>query len=348
MGYQGVGGGHSGERRSGPESRVVGPESGDRRVAVLAYDGIELLDVSCVTSALSLANTVGADPRYDVTLAAPGGGTVRSDSGLQLVAQSAVADVGPVDTVVVSGGNGHEAAAADPVLLAQLRRLAATARRVASVCTGATVLAAAGLLDGRRATTHWHHARSLAGRYPNVTVDADPIFIRDGRVATSGGVTAALDLTLAFVEEDHGADLARRVALGLVTYMQRPGNQAQMTLFTTARRADDAAVRTVVEHAAAHPDDDLGTDAMARRAGVSTRQLTRLFVAELGDPPATVIRRIRVEAAAQLLRTTDLPLSAVAHRCGLASAEALRQAFVARYAITPSRFRATQTARPPG
>ncbi|MDQ4116101.1 MAG: DJ-1/PfpI family protein [Actinomycetota bacterium] len=312
-------------------------------MVVLAYDGIELLDVSCVTSALNLANAVGAAPRYDVTLATPGGATVRSDSGLQLVAQSAVGAVAaPVDTVVVSGGNGHEAAAADPHLLAHLRRLAGPARRVASVCTGATVLAAAGLLDGRRATTHWHHAGSLAREYPDVTVDADPIFIRDGRIATSGGVTAALDLTLAFVEEDHGADLARRVALGLVTYMQRPGNQAQMTLFTTARRADDATVRAVVEHAVAHPDDDLGTDAMARRAGVSTRQLTRLFVAELGDPPATVIRRIRVEAAAQLLRTTDLPLSAVARRCGLASAEALRQAFVARFGISPSRFRATQ------
>jgi transcriptional regulator GlxA family with amidase domain len=318
-------------------------------VVVLAYDGIELLDVSCVTSALNLANTVGADPPYDVTLATPGGAVVRSDSGLQLVAQSAVADVpAPVDTVVVSGGNGHQSAAADRHLIAHLRRLAGPARRVASVCTGATLLAAAGLLDGRRATTHWRYARTLARAYPAVTVDSDPIFIRDGRIATSGGVTAALDLTLAFVEEDHGADLARRVALGLVTYMQRPGNQAQMTLFTTSRRADDATVRAAVEHAAAHPDDDLGTDAVARRAGVSTRQLTRLFVAELGEPPATVIRRIRLEAAAQLLRTTDLPLSTVAHRCGLTSAESLRQAFVARYGITPSRFRATQTSRTPG
>ncbi|TCK27870.1 transcriptional regulator GlxA family with amidase domain [Pseudonocardia endophytica] len=300
-----------------------------------------------MTSALNLANTVGADPPYDVTLATPGGAVVRSDSGLQLVAQSAIADVAaPVDTVVVSGGNGHEAAAADRHLIAHLRRLAGPARRVASVCTGATLLAAAGLLDGRRATTHWRYARTLSRAYPDVTVDSDPIFIRDGRVATSGGVTAALDLTLAFVEEDHGADLARRVALGLVTYMQRPGNQAQMTLFTTSRRADDATVRAAVEHAAAHPDDDLGTGAVARRAGVSTRQLTRLFVAELGEPPATVIRRIRLEAAAQLLRTTDLPLSTVAHRCGLTSAESLRQAFVARYGITPSRFRAAQARTP--
>lgn len=344
MGYQPADRPRTGATGSRPETRDHGPDSGDRTVVVVAYDGIELLDVSCVTSTLHLANMIGAVPPYRVTLATTAGPVVRSDSGLQLVADRVVEDVaGPVDTVVVSGGSGHEEAAGDRHLITHLRRLAAPARRVASVCTGATLLAAAGLLDGRRATTHWRHARSLARSYPRVTVDADPIFIRDGRVATSGGVTAALDLTLAFVEEDHGADLARRVALGLVTYMQRPGNQAQMTLFTTARRADDATVRAVVEHAAAHPDDDLGTDAMARRAGVSTRQLTRLFVAELGEPPATVVRRIRVEAAAQLLRTTDLPLSAVAHRCGLTSAESLRQAFVARYDITPSRFRATQT-----
>ena len=232
----------------------------------------------------------------------------------------------------MSGGNGHEEAATDRHLIAHLRRLAGPARRVASVCTGATLLAAAGLLDGRRATTHWHYAGSLARGYPKVTVDADPIFIRDGRVATSGGVTAALDLTLSFVEEDHGADLARRVALGLVTYMQRPGNQAQMTLFTTARRADDATVRAVVEHAVAHPDADLGTDAMARRAGVSTRQLTRLFVAELGDPPATVVRRIRLEAAGSCCgpptcRCRRSPTAAASRRprrCGRRSSRATR------------------------
>lgn len=313
-------------------------------MVVVAYDGAELIDIACVTSSLHLANALGADPPYEVRLASPGGRAIRCDSGLELRAQARVeARLEPVDTLVVSGGHGHEAAAADARLLRHLRRLARQARRVASVCTGATVLAAAGLLDGRCVTTHWRYAARLAECYPRVRVDAGPIFIRDGHVATSGGVTAALDLTLAFVEEDHGPELARRVALGLVTYLQRPGNQAQMSMFTTARRPDDVLVRKVLDHVTAHPDADLGTTALAALAGVSARHLTRLFVAGLGEPPGQAIRRIRLEVAGQLLSTTDLPLGQVARRCGFSTAEALRQAFVSRFGISPSRFRATQS-----
>ncbi|MDN5854118.1 MAG: DJ-1/PfpI family protein [Actinomycetia bacterium] len=316
-----------------------------RSVVVVAYDGAELVDIACVTSVLHLANRLGAEPPYDVRLASPGGRVIRCDSGLELRAQARVEDrLEPVDTLVVSGGLGHETAADDAPLLRHLRRLAGQARRVASVCTGATLLAAAGLLDGRCVTTHWKYAERLAQCYPRVRVDAGPIFIRDGDVATSGGVTAALDLTLAFVEEDHGPELARRVALGLVTYLQRPGNQAQMSMFTTAPRPDDVLVRKILDHVTAHPDADLRTTALATAAGVSARHLTRLFVGALGEPPGHAVRRIRLEAAGRLLATTDLPLSQLARRCGFSTAEALRQAFVGRYGISPSRFRATQTA----
>jgi transcriptional regulator GlxA family with amidase domain len=315
-----------------------------RSVVVVAYDGAELIDIACVTSGLALANTVGAEPPYDVRLASPGGRVIRCDSGLELRAQTRVEDrLEPIDTLVVSGGLGHEVAAADARLLRHLRRLAAQCRRVASVCTGATLLAAAGLLDGRSATTHWKYAARLAECYPRVRVDAGPIFIRDGHVATSGGVTAALDLTLAFVEEDHGSELARRVALGLVTYLQRPGNQAQMSMFTAARRPDDVLVRKVLDHVTAHPDADLSATALASAAGVSARHLTRLFVGELGEPPGHAVRRIRLEVAARLLSTTDLPLTQVARRCGFSSGEALRQAFVGRYGTSPSQFRSTQS-----
>src|SRR3712207_6595574 len=195
----------------------------DRLVVVVGFDGIELIDVACVTSAFEHANRLGAHPSYQVVLATPAGRPVRTDSGLELRGQGRLDGVvDDIDTLVVSGGLGHEAAAANARLIGQVRRLAAASRRVASVCTGATVLAAAGLLDGRRATTHWYHARQLAERFPKVRVDPAPIFIRDGTVATSGGVTAALDLTLAFVEEDNGAELARWVAMGMVTYLQRP------------------------------------------------------------------------------------------------------------------------------
>ena len=207
------------------------------------------------------------------------------------------------------------------------------------MCTGATVLAAAGLLDGRRATTHWAYADGLARDHPAVTVDPDPIFVRDGRVATSAGVTSALDLTLSFVEEDHGPDVARRVARALVTYMQRPGTQAQMSLHVGAPAPAHDVVREVVEHVGQHLDGDLSTSVLADRAGVSERHLGRLFRTHLGRSPAEYVRRARTEAAAALVANTDLPLARVADRCGFGSAETLRQAFLDTFGHPPSAHR---------
>jgi transcriptional regulator GlxA family with amidase domain len=313
-----------------------------REIMVVAYDGAELVDIACVTTAFGLATRLGADPAYRVRLASLDGGDIRCEHGVVLRAQTRLESVRSVDTLMISGGEGHQAAAADPQLLRQVRRLARGARRVASVCTGATILAASGLLNGRRATTHWLYAAELAERYPDVMVDSAPIFIRDGRVATSGGVPASLDLTLAFIGEDHGSELARWVAMGMVTYLQRPGNQAQMSIFTTTPRPDDATLRAVVDHVLAHPDDDLSAAALADRAGVSIRQLTRLFREHLGEPPGAAVRRIRLEIAARMAATTDLPMSQVARRCGFGSAESLRQAFVAKFGISPRTFRRTQ------
>ena len=314
-----------------------------RQVVVVGYDGAELVDIASVTTAFDLANRLGAAPPYDIALATVDGGALRCETGLMLHAQATLRSLDAADTLVVSGGRGHTAAAGDAELIRQVRRLAGTARRVASVCTGATVLASAGLLDGRRATTHWWYADELATAYPAVRVDAAPIYIREGNVSTSGGVTASLDLTLAFVEEDHGSELARWVAMGMVAYLQRPGNQAQMSVFTTARRPDHATLRAVMDHVTAHPDADLTTAALAERAGVSARQLNRLFRDHLGEPPAAVVRRFRLELAARLVASTDLPLSQVAKRCGFSSAEALRQAFTARYGVSPRAFRQTQS-----
>jgi transcriptional regulator GlxA family with amidase domain len=196
-------------------------------------------------------------------------------------------------------------------------------------------------------TTHWAYARSLAKRYPGIRVDPAPIYIRDGKVATSAGVTAALDLTLAFIEEDHGPELARRVARGMVTYLKRPGNQAQMSLFTATPRPQDRLVRRVLDHIAANPNGDLRTAVLAANAGVSVRHLTRLFREQLGEPPGRLVRRVRLELAARMLASTALPLPQVARACGFSSAETLRQAFVAKYRITPSLFRATQSKAEP-
>jgi transcriptional regulator GlxA family with amidase domain len=316
-----------------------------RRVVVVGYDGAELLDIACVTSTLDMAGRIARQPLYQVDLVTPGGRPIRCDSGLSLNAAGALQDTtGRLDTLVVSGGHGHDDAAANPVLVAHVRRLAAVGRRVASVCTGTGVLAAAGLLDGKRATTHWGFARAMARRYPAVGIDPDPIYIRDGNVATSAGVTTALDLTLAFVQEDHGPELARRVARGLVTYLHRPGDQAQMSMFVASDPPTHALLREVVEFVTANVAAALDTTSLARRFGVSERQLNRLFVDHVGLPPSRFVRHSRVETAARLLRSTALPIGVVARQCGFGTAEALRQAFLDRFGVPPSQYRVTPTA----
>ncbi|GAB3149918.1 DJ-1/PfpI family protein [Micromonospora sonneratiae] len=316
----------------------------DRRVVVVGYDAAELLDIACVTSTFAGANRLGADPPYQVRLATPGGRPITCDSGLVLAAQETLERVrGPIDTLVVSGGTGHECSAADERLVGHVRRLARESRRVASLCTGATVLAAAGLLDGRRATTHWHYAARLAAQFPQVVVDPAPIFIRDGVVATAAGVTSALDLTLSLIEEDHGAELARWVARVLVTYLQRPGNQAQMSMFTAAPAPRTSLVRSTVDHVAGNLDADLTTNTLGRRLSVSARHLTRLFVTDIGQTPGQFVRATRVAAAAQLLSSTTLPVAAVAKRCGFGTTESLRQAFADHYGTSPTRYRASMS-----
>jgi transcriptional regulator GlxA family with amidase domain len=314
-----------------------------RRVVVVGYHAAELLDISCVTTALTVANFLHGQELYRVVLATPGGRPIHTGSGLVLQAQDKLERVtGPLDTLVVSGGIGYVEAMEDRRLVAHVRRLAGESRRVAAVCTGAGLLAEAGLLDGRRAATHWDHAAWLSARFPQVTFDGDPIFVTDGPFCTSAGVTSALDLTLSFIEADVGADVAREVARQLVTYLQRPGNQAQMSMFTAAPAARNSLVQDTIDHVVGHLADDLSAAVLAERAGVSERHLTRLFLREVEVTPGRFVRRARTEAAAQLLTTTDLTMEAVASRCGFGTPETLRQAFQSRYGVSPSHYRATQ------
>lgn len=307
---------------------------------VVGYDGAQLLDLACPIDVLDMANRLGAQPRYAVRLATTDGYGVNTGAGVVLQPHLRLDQVaGDLDTLIVTGGYGHEPAAADERLLEYIRRLARRSRRVASICTGATVLAAAGLLTGRRATTHWRYAARLAANYPAVTVDPVPLYIRHGNVYTSAGVTSGLDLTLALVEEDHGPTLARETARALVTYLQRPGNQAQVSLYLTGPPPEHPEVRDLTAYIGANLGDDLGTPALAHRAGVSTRQLTRLFDAHLGTTPGKYVRTLRAEQAARLLSGTDLPLSAIARRCGFGSTETLRQAFLDHFDTPPSAYR---------
>ncbi|MEU4672733.1 GlxA family transcriptional regulator [Amycolatopsis sp. NPDC023774] len=311
-----------------------------RQVVIVGYPDAELLDIACVSDALDAANRLGARPGYTLRLATVDGHPFRCQSGITLTPHVRLDQVsGPLHTIVVSGGLGHRAAAGDERLLEHVRRLSRHSTRTASVCTGSTVLAAAGLLSGRRATTHWAYAAQLAAKYPSVTVDPVPLFIRHGDVYTSAGVTSGLDLALAFVEEDHGPTLAREAARALVTYLQRPGNQAQMSMFLSGPPPEHRQVRDLTAFVAEHLGEDLGTPVLARQAGISTRQLTRLFDAHLGTTPGKYVRTVRAEHAARLLAGTDLPLAAIARRCGFGSTETLRQAFLDHFDTPPSAYR---------
>jgi transcriptional regulator GlxA family with amidase domain len=276
-----------------------------RVVAVVGYDRAELLDIACVTTTLGMANHMGAHRPYHAVVVTPGGRPIELQWGLSLGGQQSLERLGgPLDTLIVAGGLGHADAAADPRLVGHVRRLAALSQRVASMCTGVSVLAAAGLLNGRRVTTHWAFADGIAARYPTVDVDPEPIYIRDGSVATSGGVTSALDVAPAFVEEDHGPDVARHVSRHLVTYLKRPGSQAQMSMFTAAPPPDNDIVSRVVDYVASHLDADLSTGSLAALAGIGQRHLNRLFTHHTGQSAGRYVRRARVEAAANLLSST--------------------------------------------
>lgn len=315
-----------------------------RRVLVVGYPAAELLDIACVVTALQVANYLHGSAIYRPRLASPGGAPIRTGTGLTVQAEVALERArGPLDTLIVAGGIGYVDAMEDERLVAHVRRLGRVSRRVASVCTGAGVLAATGLLDGRRVATHWDHARVLEARYPAVHFDSEPIFVIDGDVCTSAGVTAALDLTLSFIEADAGPELARDVSRQLVTYLHRPGNQSQMSMFTAPPATRHSLVQDTLDHVSGHLDADLSTASLAGRAMVSERHLTRLFVKEIGLTPGKFVRRARVEAAALLLVGSDLTVQAVSGRCGFGTVEALRQAFVATYGVSPSHYRTTQS-----
>lgn len=310
------------------------------RVLIVAYDDAQILDIACPAGAFEIANAHRACPPYAVEVATLGGRAARTSCGVRVGALRPLAEVtGPLDTLIVSGGTGSEAASRDPALVAQVRRLARGSRRVASVCTGTDLLAAAGLLDHRRVTTHWRFGPALAERYPTVAVDAGPLYVRDGHVFTSAGVISALDLVLALVEDDHGPALARAAARELVTWVHRPADQAQLSAFLAAPPPRDRAVADLLRHVSGHLTDDLSPRALAARAGVSPRHLTRLFSTHLGVTPARAVRAARAEAAVHLLRTSSLPLAAVARRCGFGSATVLRQALLDLYGATGDTLR---------
>ncbi len=311
-----------------------------RRVVVVVYPGIQSLDVTGPVEVFSTANRQTGAPQYRFEIVASSEQTVDTSSGLGLRVDQAIGSVaGPIDTLLVAGGDGVGDAIADVALVASVGRLARHSRRVTSVCSGAFVLAEAGLLDGRRATTHWSVCDVMARRYPKVTVDPDPIFVRDGNVVTSAGVTAGMDLALALVEDDLGRDAALTVARRLVLFLRRPGSQSQFSAQLAGQIAERDPLRAAQQLVAERPDADLSVAALARHVGMSERNFARCFRDEVGMTPARYVEQARVETARRLLEETDDGVESVATRAGFGTAETMRRAFLRVVRTNPNDYR---------
>ena len=313
---------------------------------MLAFPAVQLLDVTGPLQVFASANELvaepGREPPYALRVVAQGrgdGAGVTASAGVGLGADPLPPVGAAVDTLMVAGGRGIEAAAADPVLLDWLRRRARQARRVASVCTGAFLLAAAGVLDGKRAATHWSMCAELARRFPAVRVEADPIFVRDGQVWTSAGVTAGIDLALALVEQDLGRGVALAVARYLVVFLKRPGGQAQFSAALSLQTAEDR-FGTLHDWIGAHLEQDISLPVLASQAGMSERSFSRHYAEATGLTPARAVERLRVEAARRLLTDSGLPVKRIAQRCGFGSEETMRRSFLRLLAATPQDYRA--------
>lgn len=318
-----------------------------RRIAIVAYDGFQLLDVTGPAEVFAKANEfipeLAARPLlYEIVVASPTGGTIASSSGLALAGTVPLETLGSdIDTLLISGGpeGPVRRAAEETRLLPWLTGRAPGIRRIASICTGAFLLGAAGLLDGRRATTHWSSTRLLERLLPRTEVVPDAIFVGDGHVFTSAGVTAGIDLALALVEYDCGPPVALRTARELVLYLRRVGGQSQFSSSLAAQAGAGDALQSLLTWIAGNPEADLSVAVLADRAMMSERTFARSFRAETGVTPARYVELVRLDRAKQLLESTRFPLARIAERSGLGSASTLTRSFRKHLGTTPEGYR---------
>jgi transcriptional regulator GlxA family with amidase domain len=310
-----------------------------RRVLVLAVEGTESLDILGPVEVFDYADRM-VPGSYRIDVVGPStDGQITMSNRLRLGVDPLPEPPPRHDTLLVAGGEGARRAIADPVIVDWIVRASRRARRTTSVCTGAYLLAAAGLLDGRRATTHWEWCAALAERHRAVEVDPDPIWVRDGDVWTSAGVTAGIDLALALVEDDLGAEVALAVARELVVFLKRPGGQSQFSGALAAQQATRPALRELQAWIAGHLDQDLSVAALAAEAGLSERSFARAFRAEIGQTPAAYVETLRIERARALLEDGAESLEAVTRATGFTSPEVLRRAFHRRVGVSPAAYR---------
>ena len=310
-----------------------------RRVVLVAFEGMQSLDLTGPIEVFATAERLSPG-RYTTEVVSTDGLGFRTSSGLKLAPDRAVSACrGEIDTLVVAGGSGVREAVRDAALIRWLRPAAGRSRRVASVCTGAFLLGAAGLLDGRRATTHWAAAAALERHQPGIEVEPDRIYVRDGHLWTSAGVTAGIDLALALLEDDHGREAALEVARWLVVFARRPGGQSQFSAPLAGRSAEREPLREVQEAVLADPSGDLSVQRLAARACMSPRNFARVFRCETGQTPAAWVETARVERARQLLELSSSSTETIAADCGFGTVETLRRAFHRRLGVSPGEYR---------
>ncbi|MGI9577470.1 MAG: GlxA family transcriptional regulator [Microthrixaceae bacterium] len=313
------------------------------RVVIVVFDGHQLLDLAGPVEVMSVAGFLRDGATYHRALVSPGGQAVASSAGVTVAVDHSLAAEAisgeRVDTLLVVGGPGADAVAGTPAVLESLATIALRAQRIASVCTGALVTAAAGLLEGRTATTHWAMCDVLRTRHPELDVEGDRIFVKDGNVWTSAGVTAGIDLTLALVAEDHDDRLAQDIAGWLVVFSRRPGGQSQFSVALQAQNVEDPALGDLLAWLPGNLDADLGVAALAERAHMSPRTFARAFRRDVGSTPAAHVEQLRVEAARTLLATSDLGIDGIARRVGYRRVETLHRAFRRIVGTTPERYR---------
>jgi transcriptional regulator GlxA family with amidase domain len=321
-----------------------------RRVVLVVFPDLQLLDLGGPLEVFAMADRFSDSEvsEYVTEVVSPDGGAIRASSGLEISANRAIGACRvPIDTLVVVGGRGVAQAIVDDRLVAWIRSAAQRSRRVTSVCSGAFLLARAGLLDGRRATTHWAMCARLAQLFPEVTVDPDPIFIRDGNVWTSAGVTAGMDLALALVEDDLGPERAREIARYLVLFVQRSGGQSQFSAQLAAQRPERDTLVQLASWIADHVGDDLSVPVLAARTSLSVRNFSRRFAQEFGSTPAAYVEAVRVEAGRRLLETTRRGLTDIARDCGFGTVETMHRSFQRTIRVTPGQYRQHFSPRTP-
>ncbi|HEX4436546.1 MAG TPA: GlxA family transcriptional regulator [Solirubrobacteraceae bacterium] len=316
-----------------------------RRIVILVYPGVQSLDVTGPLEVFAGAHeAIRAERRpgrgYEVTTVARSPSPVTTSSGLTIVPDGPLPRAGePIDTLIVPGGTGRRELGTDETLVRWLTHAPRSCRRVASVCTGSFLLAAAGLLDGRRATTHWAFAKEMARRHPSVDVDPDPIFIQEGPIWTSAGVTAGMDLALAMVEEDHDRELALLIARHLVLFLRRPGNQSQFSATLHAQQPRAEPLREIQREVLEDVAGDHTVEAMSARAHMSPRNFARAFRAQTGVTPARYVEQVRLEAARRRLEETAEPIGTIARDCGFGTPETMRRSFLRALQVGPAEYR---------